>query len=130
MFLQIMSGSIHYVEIVAKNVDTMCKMQSACNDYVFGPPDPSLGGARVAVLPGGGQIAVRAPLREDEAPMTRVYHRVPDCKAATAAARDSGAEIGVDCMDMGAHGVLSIVIMEGIETGFWQVPVMESRQYV
>ena len=42
---------VHYLEIVASDVDAVCAAK-------FGSADPLLGGARTAPLPDGGSIGV------------------------------------------------------------------------
>ena len=64
---------IHYLEIVTKEVDAVCVAYEAANGARFGAPDPGLGNARTAEMPGGGLVGVRAPLREIEAPVVRPF---------------------------------------------------------
>lgn len=45
---------LHYLEIVASDVDAVCAAHAAAHGIEFGSPEPLLGGARTAPLPGGG----------------------------------------------------------------------------
>lgn len=111
----------HYLEIVAEQVEALCSFYERTAGAEFGPPDAQLGGARVARLDGGSLLGIRAPLRSDEGPLWRVYLRVDDLDRAIAAARDAGAEIALEGMDLGAdHGTIGIVLHGGVEHGFWQ----------
>jgi hypothetical protein len=53
---------VHYLEIVASNVDAVCAAYEAAHGIQFGSADPLLGGARTAPLSDGGSIGVRSPL--------------------------------------------------------------------
>ena len=64
---------IKYLEIVTSEAEALCKQYSATHGITFGKPDQSLGGARTAKVEGGGMIAIRGPLRADEAPVIRPY---------------------------------------------------------
>ena len=77
---------VHYLEIVASDVDAVCAAYEATHGIKFGSADPLLGGARTAPLPDGGSIGVRGPLRDTEAPVVRPYWLVDDIKAALDAA--------------------------------------------
>lgn len=117
-----MNGEPHYLEIVTPAADQMCDLYARTVGAQFEDPSPHLGGARVASLPGGARLGIRGPLRDDEAPLWRVYLRVDDLDAAVSAARDAGAEIAIDRMSLGdAHGDIAIVIHGGVEHGFWEL---------
>jgi hypothetical protein len=73
---------VHYLEIVASDVDAVCAAYEAAHDIKFGSADPLLGGARTAPLPDGGSIGVRGPLRDTEEPVVRPYWLVDDIEAA------------------------------------------------
>ena len=62
---------IYYLEIVTKDVDTVCAVYAAANGLEFGNADAALGNARTAALSGGGLVGVRAPLRDSEEPVVR-----------------------------------------------------------
>jgi hypothetical protein len=59
---------VHYLEIVASDVDAVCAAYEAAHGIKFGSADPLLGGARTAPLPDGGSIGVRGPLRDRRSP--------------------------------------------------------------
>ena len=111
---------IHYLEIVTQAVDEVCATYSAANGVQFGAPDPGLGHARTAALPGGGLVGVRAPLRETEEPVVRPYWLVDDIEAAVAAVERAGGKIAHPAMEIPGHGTFAIYIQGGIEHGFWQ----------
>ena len=111
---------IHYLEIVTKEVDAVCATYSAVKGVQFGTPDPGLGYARTAALPGGGLVGVRAPLRETEAPVVRPYWLVDDIAAAVAAVERAGGQIAVPPMEIPGHGTFAIYVQGGVDHGLWQ----------
>lgn len=111
---------IRYLEIVTPDVDGVCALYAASLGVGFGEPVPELGMARTADLPGGGQLGVRAPMRDTEEPVVRPYALVDDVEAATAAAAEAGAEVAMPPMELPGQGRFSIVIQGGIHQGFWQ----------
>ena len=115
-----MHGKPHYLEIVTPEVDAVCTLHAETAGVTFDEPVPELGGARVAVLPDGGLLGVRGPLREDEGPLCRIYFLVDDLDSAVAAARKAGAEVALGDMRLGNRGRIAIVICGGVEQGFWQ----------
>ena len=86
---------VHYLEIVASDVDGVCAAYERAHGVTFGSADPLLGGARTAMLAGGGIIGVRGPLRDTEEPIVRPYWLVDDIEAALAAAEKSGAFVAL-----------------------------------
>jgi predicted enzyme related to lactoylglutathione lyase len=112
---------VYYFEIVTTDVDATCALYSQMYAMAFGDADPSLGGARTAQLTNGRLLGVRAPMNEDERPVTRPYILVEDIEAAVAAAASAGAEITVPPMSIPGHGTCAIVYQSGIESGLWQV---------
>ena len=114
------SMQIHYLEIVTKDVDEVCAAYGAANGVQFGKPDPGLGQARTAALPGGGLVGVRAPLRETEEPVVRPYWLVDDIEAAVAAVERAGGKIAHPPLEIPGHGSFAIYIQGGIEHGLWQ----------
>jgi len=118
---------IHYLEIVTRDVDSVCAAYAAANGLRFGEPDPGLGHARTAVLPGGGLVGVRAPLRESEEPIVRPYWLVADIEAAVAAAAAAGAVIAHPPLEIPGHGTFAIYIQGGVEHGLWQLPRRAER---
>ena len=111
---------IHYLEIVTKEVDAVCAAYEAANGVRFGTPDPGLGNARTAKMPGGGFVGVRAPLRETEEPVVRPYWLVDNIEAAVAAATEAGGKIAHPPMEIPEHGTFAIYLQGGIDHGFWQ----------
>lgn len=111
----------HYLEIVTPDVEGTCRYYQQTFGFSFETYE-QLGGARVAVLPNESRVGVRAPMRDDEGPLWRVYMRVADLRAATDAASQAGATVALDSMDLGGHGRISIVIVGGIEHGLWELP--------
>lgn len=112
---------IHYLEIVTPAVEDTCAALAAHHDVTFGEPDPAFGNARIAALQGGGKLGVRAPMRDDEAPVVRPYRLVEDIEAATAAAEAAGAQFAMRATEMPGHGRFAIYFLGGIQHGLWQV---------
>lgn len=110
---------IQYLEIVTPDVDALCKQYSAMHGVTFGEPVMNLGNARTAELD-GGLLGIRAPMRDDEAPVVRPYVLVENLDEAVAAAAEAGAEIAVPKMEIPGHGTIAIVIQGGIDCGLWQ----------
>jgi uncharacterized protein len=111
---------VYYLEIVTKDVDPVCAAYSAAGGVKFGKPDPGLGGARTAPLPGGGMVGVRAPLRDTEAPVVRPYWLVKDIKAAVAAAQKAGGQMAVEPTAIPGHGTFAIYVQGGVDHGLWE----------
>jgi uncharacterized protein len=111
---------IFYLEIVTKDVDTVCAVYAAANGLKFGDADVALGNARTAPLSGGGLVGVRAPLRESEMPVVRPYWLVKDIKSAVAAAESAGAKVALPPMEISGHGTCAIYFEGGVEHGLWQ----------
>ena len=113
---------IHYVEIVTKDVETICTLYSKLHGVTFGDADQNLGGARTARLAsGGGMLGVRAPMHDGERPVVRPYILVDDVEATVAAAAKFGADIAVPPMNLPGHGTCAIIVQGGIESGLWQI---------
>jgi predicted enzyme related to lactoylglutathione lyase len=112
--------SVAYLEIVSPHVDATCAMLSAIHGVTFSDPVPTLGLARTAPLPGGGRWGVRAPMRDDEAPVQRTYTWVDDIHAATVAVTAAGALVALPPMELPGEGTIAIYIHEGVEHGLWQ----------
>ncbi len=112
--------ALGYLEFVTTDPDAVCATYARIHDVTFSEPVPGLGNARVAVLPGGGRLGVRGPLRPDETPVVRPYLLVDDVAAAVAAAGEAGAEIAVAATEIPGQGTFGIFIQAGIESGLWQ----------
>jgi predicted enzyme related to lactoylglutathione lyase len=120
--MSVPEGGVHYLEIVSADVGATCALLEAVHGWSFAPPDPTLGGARVAALPGGGRCGVRASMHEQERPIVRTYLRVGDLAAAVARAEAQGALIALPPMPLGDLGTIAIAIHAGVEQGWWQLP--------
>lgn len=112
---------VYYLEIVTPDVDQVCAGYEAALGVKLGEPDPGLGNARTAPMPGGGLIGVRAPLRETEEPVVRPYWLVDDIEAAVAAAEKAGAQIAHPPLEIPGHGTFAIYIQGGVQHGLWQL---------
>jgi predicted enzyme related to lactoylglutathione lyase len=112
---------VHYLEIVAADVDAVCAAHEAVHGITFGAADPLLGGARTAPLPDGGSIGVRGPLRDTEGPIVRPYWLVDDIEVALAAATRQGAFVAHPPLEIPGRGTFAIYIHGGVEQGFWQL---------
>lgn len=111
---------IHYLEIVTNDVDAVCAGYAAAGGLAFGDPDPGLGNARTAALPGGSLVGVRAPLRESEDPVVRPYWLVDDIASALAAAVAAGGEVAHPPLEIPGHGTFAIYFAGGVQHGLWQ----------
>ncbi len=112
---------VHYLEIVTSHVDDTCQALAAQHGVRFGEPEAMLGNARVAMLDGGGRIGVRAPMRDDEAPVVRPYMLVDDIEAASKAAEAAGADFAMRATAIPGHGRFAIYFLGGIQHGLWQL---------
>ncbi|MCP4886707.1 MAG: hydroxylase [Planctomycetaceae bacterium] len=111
---------IQYLEIMTPEVDGLCRQYSSIFGVAFSEPNASFGGARTANLDSGGLIGIRRPLRDAETPVVRSYVLVDDINAAVEAAAEAGAEIAMTPTEIPEHGMFAIVLLGGIECGFWQ----------
>lgn len=117
-----MPGQPYYLEIVSADAEQIIQMYAQSVGAEFGESVQHLGGARVAMLEGGSQIGVRAPMREDEGPLWRVYLQVENLSAAIEGARAAGAQVAIEEMPLGeGNGKIGIVIHGGVEHGFWEL---------
>jgi predicted enzyme related to lactoylglutathione lyase len=112
---------VHYLEIVASDVDAVCAAYEAAQGIKFGSVDPLLGGARTASLPDGGSIGVRSPLRDTEKPIVRPYWLVGDIEAALDAASEQGALVAHPPLDIPGRGTFAIYILGDVDHGLWQL---------
>ena len=112
--------TVYYLEIVTKDVDSVCAIYAAAHGAQFSEPDAGLGYARTAALSGGGLVGVRAPLRETEEPVVRPYWLVEDIEAAIAAAVAAGGEVAHPPLEIPGHGTFAIYFKGGIEHGLWE----------
>ncbi len=114
-------NSVYYLEIVTNEVEQMCAMYSSINGWQFDDPDPNLGNARVAKLPGGTLCGIRAPMHSEEKPIVRTYMRVGDLDSSVQKAKQSGFEILIERMEIPGHGFIAIFEKDGIQQGLWQL---------
>jgi predicted enzyme related to lactoylglutathione lyase len=112
---------VHYLEIVASDVDVVCAAYEATHRIKFGSADPLLGGARTAPLPDGGSIGVRGPLSETEEPTVRPYWLVDDIEAALDAASKEGALVALPPLEIPGKGTFAIYIQGDVDHGLWQL---------
>ena len=112
---------VHYLEIVASDVDAVCAAYEAAHGITFGSADPLLGGARTAPLPDGGSIGVRGPLRDTEKPVVRPYWLVDDIAAALHAATKQGALVAHPPLEIPGKGTFAIYIQGDVDHGLWQL---------
>lgn len=112
---------VHYLEIVASDVDAVCAAYEAAHGIKFGLAEPLLGGARTAPLPNGGRIGVRGPLRDAEAPAIRPYWLVDDIEAALAEVTKQGAFVAHSSLKIPGKGMFAIYIQGGVDHGLWQL---------
>ncbi|MEM9234721.1 MAG: hydroxylase [Pseudomonadota bacterium] len=111
---------IQYLEIVTPDVDQTCAILAAQHGVSFDEVVPEFGNARVATLSGGGRIGVRAPMRDDEAPVVRPYLLVDDIEAAITAAEAEGAEFAMKATEVPGLGKFAIYFLGGIQHGLWE----------
>jgi uncharacterized protein len=111
---------VYYLEIVTNDVEAVCAAYAAAHGVQFGEPDSRLGHARTAPMQGGGLVGVRAPLRDDEAPIVRPYWLVDDIEAAVEALTRAGGELAHPPLAIPGHGTFAIYIQGGIQHGLWQ----------
>src|SRR5580658_1827379 len=112
---------VHYLEIVASDVDAVCAAYEAAHGIKFGSADPLLGGAWTAPLPNGCSVGVRGPLRDTERPVVRPYWLVDDIAAALDAALRQGAWVEHRPMEIPGKGTLAIYIQGGVDHALWQL---------
>lgn len=111
---------IHYLEIVTRDVDSACSLYEELHGLSFGPPDPDLGGARVAEWPDGSLVGIRAPLAEHESPILRTYLAVDDIEQAAKAAEKRGAILAYPPTRQGERGTFAIFFEGDVQHGLWQ----------
>lgn len=112
---------IQYLEVVTGDVDAVCTAYTTALNVTFGDPQPELGNACTASLPGGGLVGVRAPLRDTEDPVVRPYWLVDDINAAVAAVEKAGGEIALPPTEIPGRGTFAIYLQGGNDHGLWQL---------
>ncbi|HWD70777.1 MAG TPA: hypothetical protein VG293_11335 [Solirubrobacteraceae bacterium] len=112
--------AVHYLEIVSDDVDTLVGFYQHVHGLSFGPPDPDLGQARVAIQSDGTVVGIRKPLAAHEQPIMRTYLEVKDIRQATTKAEESGGTVAYPATRQGDHGTFAIVIHGDVEHGLWK----------
>ena len=112
---------VHYLEIVATDVDAVCQAYAAANDLQFGEPVEELGNARTARLKEGHLVGVRAPMHQAEEPVVRPYWLVEDIESAVAAAVVAGGVVAHPPLEIPGRGMFAIYILGGVHHGLWQL---------
>ena len=112
---------LHYLEVVATDVDAVCSAYAAANDLQFGEPVAELGNARTARVEEGYVVGVRARMHESEEPVVRPYWLVDDIESAVAAAVGSGAQVAHPPLGIPGRGTIAIDILGGVHHGLWQL---------
>lgn len=111
---------VRYLEVVTPDVAGTVAIFEASSNAEFSDPQPMLGNARVANMPDGGQIGIRAPMSDEEVPVTRTYFLTDNIEAATAKAVATGAELAHPVMEIPSVGTFSIFFHGNNQFGFWQ----------
>ncbi|MGB0714893.1 MAG: VOC family protein [Phycisphaerae bacterium] len=111
---------VQYLEIVTKDVNGVCATYENVSGVKFSEPVPGLGNARTATMPDGGMLGVRAPMRDDEAPVVRPYWLVDDLEGAFKKAVKDGAEPAHPPYEIAGIGKFAIYIQGGNDHGLWQ----------
>jgi hypothetical protein len=112
--------AVHYLEIVSNDVDALTALYQRMHGLSFGPPDPDLGQARVAIRTDGTLVGIRKPLAAHEQPIMRTYLAVDDIQHAAKKAEDAGATIAYPPTQQGQRGTFAIVIQGDVQHGLWQ----------
>jgi predicted enzyme related to lactoylglutathione lyase len=107
------------LEIVSSDADALTELYERMHGLAFGPPDPDLGQARVAIQADGALIGIRKPLAAHEQPIMRAYVAVDNIQQALSEAEGSGAVIAYPPTRQGDQGTFAIVIHGGVEHGLW-----------
>ena len=112
---------IQYLEIVTPDVEGTIAIFAASTGAKFSDPVAEFGNAKIAQMPGGGQISVRAPMHDAEEPVTRTYFLTEDIEAATKQAVAAGAGLAHPVTEIPEHGKFSIFFHGSNQFGYWQV---------
>jgi predicted enzyme related to lactoylglutathione lyase len=112
--------AVHYLEIVSNDADALTELYQRVHGLSFGPPDPGLGQARVAIQASGTLVGIRKPLAAHEQPIMRTYVAVENIQQALKEAEESGAAIAYPPTRQGDQGTFAIVIQGDLEHGLWQ----------
>ena len=112
--------TVHYLEIVSNDADTLAGLYQRVHGLSFGPPDPDLGQARVATRADGTLVGIRKPLSAHEQPIVRAYVAVEDIHDAAKKAEEHGAIIAYPPTRQGQRGTFAIVIQGDVQHGLWE----------
>ena len=112
---------VHYLEIVSRDMDAVCKAYELAHSVSFSEPDEYLGGAKTCTLSDGSIIGVREPLRDNEEPVVRPYYLVDYIERAIAKIAAEGAEIAMPPMEIPGKGKFAIYILGSNDHGLWQL---------
>ena len=112
---------LHYLEIVATDVDSVCSAYAAANNLQFSDPEADLGNARTATAQEGYVVGVRAPMHEAEEPVVRPYWLVDDIESAVASAVEAGGEVAHPPLEIPGRGAFAIYVLGGVHHGLWQL---------
>jgi predicted enzyme related to lactoylglutathione lyase len=115
-------NTVHYLEIITRDVPGTADFYAKAFGWRFEPAAPELGDAVVAQLPDGSLCGIRAPMHEQEEPIVRTYLRVPDLDAAVAKARQLGATMAIESMEIPGRGKIAIFFLGETQQGLWEVP--------
>lgn len=113
--------TLHYLEIVANDVDAVCSTYETVDNLVFSEPVPELGNARTAKAEQGFTVGVRAPMHDAEEPACRPYWLVDNIESAIAQAVDAGGEVAVPPMQIPGRGTIALFILADTQHGLWQL---------
>jgi len=119
--MDVIESSVHYLEIVTPDVESMCNLYTKSFGWNFQPESPELGNARVAKIQGGSLFGIRAPMSPTEKPIMRMYIRVSDLETSVQKVTQQGAKMLLERMEIPEHGIIAIYEIGGIEKGLWQV---------
>lgn len=112
---------VYFLEIVTPDVNAQCKILSFATGTDFSGPVPELGNAMIADMADGGRVSVRAPMGDQEQPVTRPYMLTDNIHAAVKAAEDAGAMIMHAPLEIPGQGIFAIYMLGGVEQALWQV---------
>ncbi len=111
---------VRFLEIVTPDVDGTISIFERSSPVKFSDPVAEFGNARIAEMPDGGQVSIRAPMHDAEAPVTRTYFLTDDIETATEKAVAAGAELAHPVLEIPGRGKFSIFFHGENQFGYWQ----------
>lgn len=114
-------ASVHYLEIVCRDVAVQCAALERIHGVTFGPPVADLGDARVAKRSDGSLVGVRPPMAAHEQPIVRTYFAVADIAKAVKDAEAAGGVIAYGPTQQGDTGTWAIYVVGDVQFGLWQL---------